>query len=220
MLPAREPPIYSRAERRSDAVVHMAGIASALVAAPLVVFLAAAWSGDLGTVSATLVYAICLVAMLVASAAYNMAPLPERRDTLRRLDQSAIYFKIAGTYTPFAVLTGAHAGPLLVGIWGAALGGAALILFGPPSMRRASFVFYVALGWTGMLVGGPLIEAMSPSALVLVLIGGLLYTGGILFLLWERLPHHNTIWHVFVLTATAILYVAVLIELAGRVPAA
>jgi hemolysin III len=216
MLPARVPPIYSPAERRSDAVVHIAGIASALVAAPVVVFLAAAWIGDVGTVSAMLVYAVCLVAMLVCSAAYNMLAHPERKDSLRRLDQSAIYLKIAGTYTPFAVLTGAHAGPLLVGIWSAALGGAALILFGPAGLRRASFVLYVALGWTGVVVGGPLIEGMSSPALILVLCGGLLYTGGIFFLLWERLPHHNTIWHVFVLTATAILYAAVIVELWGR----
>jgi hemolysin III len=57
---------------------------------------------------------------------------------------------------------------------------------------------------------------MSSPALILVLCGGLLYTGGIFFLLWERLPHHNTIWHVFVLTATAILYAAVIVELWGR----
>jgi len=213
MLPERVPPVYSRAELRSDALVHVAGILFALVAAPVLVFLAVVWAGDAGTVSAMLVYAVCLLAMLVCSAIYNMVRWPDWRDSFRRLDQSAIYLKIAGTYTPFAVLTGAHAGPLLAGIWTAALGGAALVLFGPARARRASFVFYVALGWAGAAIGGPLIEGLSGPGLALIVTGGVLYTAGIVFLLWERLPHHNTIWHVFVLAATAILYAAVIVEL-------
>jgi hypothetical protein len=121
MLPVRTPPVYSHAELRSDAVVHIAGILAALIAAPVLVILSVVWIGDAGTVSATLVYAICLVAMLVCSALYNTISPPGRKDLFRRIDQSAIYLKIAGTYTPFAVLTGAHAGPLLAGVWGAAL---------------------------------------------------------------------------------------------------
>jgi hemolysin III len=213
MLPVRVPPVYSYAELRSDAVVHVTGVVAAMVAAPVLVFLAVAWLGDAGTVSAALVYAVCLVAMLVCSALYNMVRLPERRDLFRRIDQSAIYFKIAGTYTPFAVLTGAHAGPLLVGVWGAALGGAALVIFGPAGIRRPSVVLYLALGWIGAALGGPLIDGLSGEGLALIVTGGVLYSAGVLFLLWERLPHHNTIWHVFVLAATAIVYVAVLVEL-------
>jgi hemolysin III len=213
MLPVRTPPVYSHAELRSDAVVHIAGILAALIAAPVLVILSVVWIGDAGTVSATLVYAICLVAMLVCSALYNTISPPGRKDLFRRIDQSAIYLKIAGTYTPFAVLTGAHAGPLLAGVWGAALAGAALVIFGPAGIRRPSVVLYLALGWAGAAVGGPLIEGLSGEGLALIVTGGVLYTAGILFLLWERLPHHNTIWHVFVLAATAILYVAVIVEL-------
>ena len=69
--------------------------------------------------------------MFACSAMYNMVPLPDRKDFLRRIDQSAIYVKIAGSYTPFAVLTGTHAGFFLTGVWGAALAGASLILFAP-----------------------------------------------------------------------------------------
>ncbi len=213
MLPARLPSVYSPAELRSDAFVHMAGIAFALVAAPVLVLLAVLWIGDAGTVSAMAVYVVCLLAMLTCSALYNMARWPGWTDTLRRIDQSAIYLKIAGTYTPFAVLTGATAGPFLVGIWSAALSGAALILFGPAGLRRISFLFYVLLGWAGLAVGGPLIDGLSGAGMALIFVGGVLYTAGIAFLLWERLPHHNTIWHVFVLAATALLYAAVVVEL-------
>ncbi|HRW14000.1 hemolysin III family protein [Amaricoccus sp.] len=220
MLPKREPMVYTRTELVSDAVVHVAGLASALIAAPVLVVLACLWFGDFGTVTATTIYAISLVAMLACSAIYNTVTRPGWGDLLRRLDQSAIYMKIAGTYTPFAVLTGTHAGPFLAGIWGASLTGASMILFGPARWKRPSFVLYLVIGWAGMLFGGPLISGLSPAGLALILVGGTLYSIGLVFLLWERLPHHNTVWHVFVLVATALVYSAILVELSGRAAAA
>ena len=98
---------------------------------PVLITLAAVWFGDATTVIAAVVYGVSLLAMLVCSAVYNMTPRPAWKDLLRRLDQSAIYVKIAGTYTPFAVLTGSHAGFFLAGVWGAAIAGASLILFSP-----------------------------------------------------------------------------------------
>jgi hemolysin III len=145
-----------------------------------------------------------------------MVTRPGWADLLRRLDQSAIYLKIAGTYTPFAVLTGTNPGLFLAGIWAASLTGASMILFGPARWKRPSFVLYLVLGWAGVLFGGPLVAGLSTAGLALILTGGVLYSLGVVFLLWERLPHHNTVWHVFVLVATAVLYTAVLIELSGR----
>jgi hemolysin III len=211
--------IYSRAERISDAAVHVAGVLAALIAAPVIVTLAVVWFGDGVTVGAALIYALSLVAMLVCSAIYNMTQSPAWQDLLRRIDQTAIYVKIAGTYTPFAVLTGSHAGLFLTGIWGAALAGASLILFGPARLKRPSLVLYLAIGWAGVLAGQPLFSALNPAAFTLIVAGGSLYTFGVVFHLWAWLPFHNTIWHVFVLTATAVLYTAVLIELWGRAAA-
>lgn len=220
MLRKRMPTVYSRAEMVSDAAVHVAGVIAALVAAPVLVTLAVVWFGDRGTVAAVLVYGLSLVVMLACSAVYHMAPLPAWKDFLRRIDQTAIYLKIAGTYTPFAVLTGSHAGLFLTGIWGAALAGASLILFGPARLKRPSLLLYLAIGWAGMLIGQPLLADLSPAGFALILSGGGLYTLGILFYLWERLPFQTTIWHVFVLTASAVLYSAVLVELWGRAGAA
>jgi hemolysin III len=215
----RVPSVYSRAEQLSDAIVHLAGIASALVAVPVLVTLAALWFGDAGTVIAALVYGASLIVMLTCSAVYNLTPLPAWKDLLRRIDQSAIYLKIAGTYTPFAVLTGTHAGFFLTGIWGAALAAASLILFAPARLKWASLVLYLGIGWAGAVIGAPLVTELSPAGFVLILIGGGLYTLGLVFFLWERLPFHNTIWHVFVLAASWILYAAVVVELWGRAPA-
>lgn len=216
MLPTRVPLVYSRAERLSDAAIHVTGVFAALLAAPVVITLAAVWFGDAGTVTAAAVYAISLVAMLTCSAIYHLTPAPAWKDFLRRVDQTAIYIKIAGTYTPFAVMSGTSAGLFLAGLWSAALTGAAMILFGSARFRRPSLVLYLAIGWAGVWAGRPLLEAMSPESFWLIVAGGCIYTLGVVFFLWERLPFHNTIWHAFVLTATAILYSAVLVEFWGR----
>lgn len=212
----REPPIYSRAERLSDGVVHVAGILSALIAVPVLITLAAVWSSNGATVIAAAVYGISLIAMLCCSAVYNMLTWPSWHDFLRRIDQSAIYLKIAGTYTPFAVLSGTSVGLFLTGIWGTALLGVSMIVMGPARPRWPSLVLYLALGWAGVVAGQQMISALTPAGHALILAGGLVYTTGLVFFLWERLPFHNTIWHAFVLAASWILYAAVLVELCSR----
>lgn len=210
--------IYTRAEYISDAVVHITGLVSALIAVPVIITLTAVWSSDAGTITAMTIYGLCLIAMLGCSALYNMVMRPSWRDTLRRIDQSAIYLKIAGTYTPFVVLTGSQAGLFLAGIWGVAFTGASLILFSRGSIRVVSLILYLGLGWAGAIWGGPLVSTLSTPGFILLLIGGLTYTSGVVFLLWESLPFHNTIWHIFVLAATFVCYAAVMVELAQIAP--
>jgi hemolysin III len=215
MLGSRPSNVYTRAERLSDAAVHVTGVLSALLAAPVLITLSAVWLGDRGFVIATMVYAFSLIGMLTCSAVYHMLPAPQWKNRLRRIDQSVIYLKIAGTYTPFAVLAGG-AGLFLAAIWSAAVAGAAMILFGPEWLRRPSLLLYLAIGWVGVVAGQPLFAGMSQTGFALLLAGGCLYTFGIFFFLWERLPFHNTIWHICVLAATALLYSAILAELWSR----
>ena len=181
----------------------------------MLVTLAAVWFGDPTTVAAAAIYGLSLIAMFVCSAIYNLVSLPAWKDLLRRVDQSAIYVKIAGSYTPFAVLTGTHAGFFLAGVWGTAVLGASLIILSPTPLRWASILLYLGLGWAGALVGGPMLAALSPAGFALIVAAGSIYTAGLCFFLWERLPFHNTIWHVFVLAASFVLYAAVLLELSG-----
>jgi len=216
----RVPMVYSRAEVLSDAAVHAVGLVSALVAVPVLVTLAAVRFGDTTTVAAAAIYGVSLIAMFACSAIYNHLALPAWKDMLRRIDQSAIYIKIAGSYTPFAVLTGTHAGFFLAGVWGTAALGASLIILSPRPQKWASILIYLGLGWAGALIGGPMLAELSPVGFALIVAAGSIYTAGLFFFLWERLPFHNTIWHVFVLAATFVLYAAVLLELTGRAPGA
>ena len=215
----RVPSIYSRAELVSDAAIHIVGIVSAIVAVAVLLSLTLLWFGDMTTVAAAGVYGLSLIAMFSCSALYNMSRLPARKDVFRRIDQSAIYMKIAGSYTPFAVLTGTHMGYFLTGVWSAALAGASLILFGPVTLRRPSLVLYLAIGWAGLVAGQPMVAGLTSPGFVLVVAAGTLYTAGVIFYLWEELPFHNTIWHVFVFAASFVLYAAVMVELWGRAPA-
>jgi hemolysin III len=212
----RAPQTYTRAERVSDAAVHVTGVISSLIAVPILVTLAIIWFDDRATVIAALVYGLSLIAVISCSAVNHMAPLPDWKGMLRRIDQAAIYLVIAGTFTPFAVLTGVDAGIFLTGIWGAAFAGVALIAFSPVQLKWPTLALYLAIAWFGVLAGHQLFSELDPAAFTLIAAGGCLYTFGVVFFVWERLPFHNTIWHVFVLAASGILYAAVLVELWDR----
>jgi hemolysin III len=216
MVAAATPPAPSRAERLSDAAVHAIGLALAAMAVPALIWLAATRRGDAGTLAAVAVYCVCLLAMLTCSAVYNVGAGGRWTPVWRRLDHSAIYLKIAGTYTPLVALSGVAAGPLLVGLWTAALGGTSLKVLAPGRWRRVGLTLYLAMGWVGVLAGGEVIAALAPASAELVKAGGLLYTAGVVFYLWERLPFHTAIWHGFVLLATALLYAAIAVEVVHR----
>jgi hemolysin III len=210
---------YSRAEYLSDAVVHGIGISGALIAGPVLITLAAVWFGDATTVVALLIYTLTLLGMWVCSAMYNLVQREDLIPRLRRFDQSAIYFKIAGTYTPFIALASSSFG-FFIGIWTVALAGASVILFSKGSYIWLAILLYLGLGWAGVVAGGPLLADITPMAVMLLVAGGLTYSLGIVFLMWSRLPFHNTIWHVCVLAGTAICYAAILAEMLETAPIA
>lgn len=210
MIVAR--PAYSPAERMSDAVIHVTGLVIVLAAVPVLITLAAFLRGDLTAVLAVSVYGAALIAMILFSALYNMIAHPGWTWLLKRLDHSAIYLKIAGTYTPFTLLSG-HGLWLLAGLWGAALAGVGIKLASPDRFRAAAIALYLAMGWAGIAAGGDFLAALSGPVVALIVTGGVLYTVGVAFYLLERLPFHYTIWHALVLAASGVFYAAVTVHL-------
>lgn len=206
-------PLPTRAERISDAAVHVLGLVSALVAVSVLITLSATWRDEPAVIAGTVVYGTCLLAMLGASAAYHMTPWERWKDPLRRLDHSAIYVKIAGTYTPFALLAGSGAA-FLTGIWGAAVAGTALRVLAPNRFVVFGLLLYLGMGWAGIVLGGDLITSLTHTGFALMLTGGVIYTLGVIFYLWDSLPFNTTIWHTHVLVATGLFYGAVLVEIA------
>ena len=194
-------------------MVHILGVVAALLAVPVLITLAVVLRGDAPAVASTALYGVALIAMLVFSALYHMTTRAGLRRVFRSLDHTAILCKIAATYTPFALLSGAEATGLLVGLWTAALAGAAVRAFAPDRLKLAAVALALLMGWAGLLAGGEIFAGLSTAVMVLITIGGILYTIGVGFCLVERLPFHYTIWHVCVLVASAVFYAAVTVLL-------
>jgi len=212
-------PDYSQAERIADGLLHVIGVVSALVAVPIMVTLAAVWYGSASTVWSALIYGISLIAMLTCSACYHMVREGNAKRMLRRLDHAFIYIKIAGTYTPFAVLlAGDSTLPILAGIWGAALVGVAFKMVSARRWVALTLSLYLAMGWAIVVVGGPILHSVSHATFVMIATGGILYTVGVGFLYWERLRFHFAIWHAFVLIASFLIYAAILTEITRMAP--
>ena len=211
LLPVRT--AYSRAERQSDAVVHFLGIGAALVAVPVLITLAVVLRGDAPAVVSTVLYGLALVTMLVFSALFHLTTQPRLRRVFRSLDHTAILCLIAATYTPFVLLSGADAKGLLVTLWAAAFLGAALRAFAPDRLKLAAIALALGMGWAGLIGGGALLAALSTPVMVLITLGGILYSVGVAFCLMERLPFHYTIWHICVLAASAVFYAAITVQL-------
>ncbi len=208
-------PIYSRAERIADGIVHALGISGSVVATALLLGLMASQLGA-GTLAALIIYSAALILMLTASGIYHFGAYTRFRPILRRIDHAAIYVKIAGTFTPLAVLLGTGFGyAILAGVWAVALIGALRKLLAKRGKMPTGWLPYVALGWIGVMLLFPLTHIAPTPALALIAIGGLTYTAGVLFYRWESLPYANAIWHAFVLVASGCFFAAIATSVAA-----
>lgn len=202
----------SAAELAADTALHVFGIVAAVPAAVLLVSFSAQ-SGDGLKLTAILLYVAGLGAMLGCSAAYNLVREHWCRPVLRRCDHAAIFAMIAGSYTPFTLLplSGGWSISLTVIIWFLALAGIALKLWAPSrGTRTLSVLPYLLLGWIGLSAIFPLLTALGPQTFSLIVLGGLFYSVGVLFHIWNSLPFQNAIWHGFVLAGAATHYIAIL----------
>ncbi len=206
------------AEFAADRIVHVIGLAVGLPAALVIATLAIAGAveeGALGQAIPAILYAVGLVAMLSCSAAYNLARASRYRDWLRRFDHAAIFVMIAGSYTPFTVRLGPDwSEGLTAAIWAVAALGVAVKLCRPlgraKSLTALSTLLYLALGWIGVVAVGPFTAHLPTHTLLLLALGGAIYTTGVIFHHWQRLRYQNAIWHGFVLVAASVHYGAVL----------
>ncbi len=195
---------YSRGESRTDALVHGVGIVGGLLGSiALLAHAGASW--------VLAAYCFGLMAMLIFSAAYNLTLPSQLKWILRRFDHSAIYVLIAGTYTPLLPFLPDATQSWTLGLvtWlGAAFGVLVKFLF-PGRFDRLAVLVYLALGWVGVTAAGAFAQVLPPPIIVLIITGGVLYTGGVIFYIWERLKFHNAIWHGFVTAAAACHFTAI-----------
>lgn len=202
---------YSRAEIIADGVVHAIGIVLAIAAGSALLSLSAFHAGP-GEYVAAIFYVVSLLTALSISLAYNLWPLTPAKWVLRRFDHAAIYLLIAATYTPFLAQLDdpAVTGWMIAMVWCTAVAGMAIKLFLPGRFDRLAIVFYLAIGWSGMVVIRPLLDTLPPVTLGLILAGGVVYSAGVVFFVWRGLRFQNALWHGFVVTGAGLHCAAVI----------
>jgi hemolysin III len=190
---------YSRREEAANAVTHGTGAALALVGLGLLAL--AARSGPGWQLASVVVYGASMVLLYAASALYHGLAAPRAKHVCKVIDHCAIYLLIAGTYTPVTLITlrGANGRWLFGLVWACAALGIAAEAFWVYRPKWLSALVYVAMGWLAMLMIKPLIAALPPAGLWLLLAGGLAYTLGTPVYALRRLRYSHAVWHLFVL---------------------
>jgi hemolysin III len=159
------------------------------------------------------VFAACAMILFTVSATKHRGSWSPRVNTvLTRIDHASIFLLIAGSYTPFTLVTlnGPWGWALFAWTWGLALAGVVFKVFATGKFEKLSLAIYLGMGWCIVLAIEPLVSTLETGGLVLLLLGGLSYTGGVAFYVWERLRYHHAIWHAFVLGGSVLQYFAVL----------
>jgi hemolysin III len=162
---------------------------------------------------AVLVYGFAVLFLFTASTLYHSFHEPELKKKLRVADHIGIYLMIAGSYTPFALVSMENSWGiwLFVIVWGIALAGIVFKIFFTGRFRILSTLLYLGMGWMALFAAKPLISVLEIPGLLLIAAGGILYSLGTVFYLWKRLVYHHAIWHVFVLAAGVCHYFAILL---------
>lgn len=205
---------YSVQEEIANVVTHGLGVLLAIVALVLMVVFAVNTADPWRIVSGA-IFGATLILLYLASTLYHAVPWPRVKQFFRTLDHSAIYLLIAGTYTPFLLVSmrGPWGWTLFGLLWGIAVVGVGFKFFCIGRWDRLSTAFYVAMGWTALVAIKPAIAMIPTPALVMTAIGGVVYTAGVFFYLSDRLPYNHAIWHLFVLSASMVHFLAVLLFL-------
>jgi hemolysin III len=195
----------------ANSITHGLGAALSVLALVLLVVLAAL-HGTARHVVGGAIFGATLVVLYTMSTLYHALTHPGAKRVFKVLDHAAIYLLIAGTYTPFclATLRGPWGWSLFGVVWGLALLG---VLFKALFIGRFEFLstaVYLAMGWLVLVAAVPLWRALPPAGLAWLVAGGLCYTGGVAFYVWEKLKFHHAVWHLFVLGGSICHVVAVL----------
>jgi len=200
---------------RLNSITHAIGTVAAVASGVLLVAVAAR-SGDAWKIVSFSVYAATLLLLYLTSTLYH-STRGATKDMLRKLDHCAIYLLIAGTYTPFTMVTlrGPVGWTMLGTVWTLAVLGIAQELLYARRGRVLSLVIYVVMGWLAVLCIGPLVDALGRAGFAWLAAGGLFYTAGIVFYVTDhKVRHGHGIWHLFVLAGSMCHYVAVLLHVA------
>jgi hemolysin III len=198
-------------EEVANSISHGLALVLALVAVPVLV-LSAMRAGDVRFLIGVTVFGATMVMLYLASTLYHSMTHEAAKQLFRLFDHTAIFLLIAGTYTPFAlgVLRGPWGWSMLAAVWTLAIVGITLKIIARTRHSRISIVLYVLMGWLAVVATKPILELIPVPGILLILAGGLAYTGGLAFFAAQRIKYNHLIWHLFVIAGTMCHYFAVL----------
>jgi len=204
-------PRYSAGEELANSITHGVGVVLAIAGLAVLTSFASVF-GTVWHIVSCSIYGGTQILLYTASTLYHSIPLPRAKAVLRLCDHAAIFLLIAGTYTPFTLvsLRGPWGWSLFGLVWGLALTGMALQSILSRYKALVTAIPYVAMGWVAIVAIKPLLESVALGGLVLLVAGGLAYTLGSVFYGWRRLPYHHAIWHLFVLMGSTLHFFAIL----------
>jgi len=201
----------------ASSVTHGIGLGLSIAGFAVLLFLAIVRGGAWQIVSCA-VYGVTLVCVYACSTLYHGLPSRRVKHVLRIFDHSAIFLLIAGTYTPFLLvnLRGGWGWSLLGTVWGLAVAGIVLKVWFVDGHPILSTGVYILMGWLALVAVKPLFHAVPATGLIWLLAGGVMYTVGVAFYAWKRIPYNHVIWHLFVMAGSACHYFAVVYSVIPR----
>ena len=204
-------PRYTTGEEVANSITHGVGLILA-IAGLAVLTNYASRLGNAWHMVSCVVFASTLILQYAFSTLYHSIPQPRAKNIMRILDHSAIFLLIAGTYTPFMLvnLRGVWGWTLFGTIWSLALLGVFFQVSLLHRWQKLSLALYIGMGWVVLAAFKPLLNEVAPGGLILLFLGGLAYTTGVIFYRWKTLRYHHAIWHGFVLAGSILHFFAVL----------
>ena len=204
-------PKYSKGEEIANSVTHGIGVLVSIAGLVLLIVFSALYGNAWHVVSSS-IYGSSMLLLYLASTLYHSLQGARAKSFFRILDHSSIFILIAGTYTPFTLvsLNGPWGWSIFGVIWGLAVLGIIFKFFFINRFGILSTVIYVLMGWMIVIAVKPVLEAVPYGGLVLLLSGGLCYTAGLVFYAWKKLKYAHSIWHLFVIGGSVLHYFAVM----------
>lgn len=203
--------IFSKREEIANAIIHGIGAVFS-VAALVILIVSSVMHGTAWHVVSFTLFGSTMILLYLSSTLVHGFPAGRVKDFFEIMDHSAIYFFIAGTYTPFLFLAikGTLGWTLFGIVWGLAIAGTVFKAFFVKRFLHTSTLLYVVMGWLLVFGWKPLLENVSSQGIILLAIGGILYTVGAVFYVWRGFTYHHAVWHVFVLAASILHFFAVM----------
>ena len=201
---------YSEKEEKLNVITHAFGLVMGILALPFLIFKSMYFDGFWKPAS-ILIYGVSIIVLYAASTVYHSAKTPKRRRRLNIFDHAAIYVLIAGTYTPFTLITlEGKTGWIIFGLtWFFALTGIILKLFFTGKFDKLSTIIYVLMGWQIVFAINPLLENLSAEGVFWLFLGGVFYTIGAILYSIKKISYNLAIFHVFVLLGSISHFISV-----------